>query len=70
MSGIEFLDAIFSDSRLQQIPIVVLTGSVDREERAEPARRPILRHIIEPPDIDEYFTAIQSVLTDLSILRR
>ncbi len=70
MGGIEFLDAIFADSRLQQIPIVVLTGSVDREEQAELARRPIRRHIIKPSDIDEYFTAIQSVLGDLSMLRR
>ena len=69
MGGIEFLDVFVADSRLQQVPIVVLTGSVDAAERMELQKRPLLRLIVKPSDLDEYFTAIQSVLEGLPRLR-
>ncbi len=68
-SGLELLDELRADERLQRIPVVVLTGSANTGERAELQERPIWRHIVKPSDLDEYFAAIQSVLDDFTKMR-
>ncbi|MDI6719911.1 MAG: response regulator [Methanomicrobiales archaeon] len=65
-SGLQLLDELQRDDRLRRIPIVVLAGSVGPGERAELQKRPILRHITKPADLDEYFAAIRAVLDDLA----
>ena len=64
MSGLEILDELQADSRLRQIPVVVLTGSVDLDERAELMKQSIQRHIIKPCDLDSYIACIRSLLNE------
>ena len=64
IGGVELLDELQADSQLRQIPAVVLTGSVDADERAELEKRNIFRYILKPSDLDVYIDAIRSLLDD------
>ena len=66
LGGAKLLTAIQSDGRAQEIPVVVLTGSVDRDERAAIQQWPIYRHITKPIDVDVYIRCLQSLLDNFS----
>ncbi|HZD44374.1 MAG TPA: response regulator [Methanomicrobiales archaeon] len=66
LGGVDLLKKIQSESRLREIPIVVLTGSVDRDERADLENWPIRQHLTKPFDVDVYVRCLQSILDDFS----
>jgi two-component system, chemotaxis family, response regulator Rcp1 len=68
MNGFEVLAAIQADDRLNKVPVVVLTGSVNADERAVIESRPIVRYIVKAPELDAYIDNIRSILSDLNPL--
>ncbi|HZD43420.1 MAG TPA: response regulator [Methanomicrobiales archaeon] len=60
----EFLQEIQSDDQLKQIPVVVLTEYIGRDEQAEIQQWPIRRHIVKPGDLETFVNRIQSLLNE------
>jgi hypothetical protein len=61
MDGIEFLQALRTDSELKSIPVVVITGSKDDKKLVEAYDRNVAGYILKPVATDRFFEAIATV---------
>jgi CheY-like chemotaxis protein len=60
-SGFDVLEAIKADPKLQNIPVIVMSGSDRSEDQARAYRLGIAAYIVKPADKDRYFAAIRSI---------
>jgi CheY-like chemotaxis protein len=52
--GLEVVEEIRANSSLAHLPVVILSSSSSPRERAMIERLQVLRHIVKPPDLDEF----------------
>jgi CheY-like chemotaxis protein len=53
---------IRQDARLQYIPMVILTGSMDSTETADIKRYSVSQYIVKPHDLDGYIILMHAIL--------
>ena len=61
VDGLEVLQAIKSDPRTQQIPIVVLTSSKEERDIVESYRLGVNSYIVKPVDFDKFSAAVDEL---------
>jgi chemotaxis family two-component system response regulator Rcp1 len=65
--GLEVLAELQRDTRLKNIPVVILTGSIDPKELAELKKYQNFQHLIKPKDLDEYIIRLKAILESVSV---
>ena len=60
-NGFEVLEAMKADPKLQNIPVVVMSGSDRSEDQARAYRLQVAAYIVKPAEKDKYFGAIRSI---------
>jgi chemotaxis family two-component system response regulator Rcp1 len=65
--GLEVLEELQRDTRLKNIPVVILTGSIDPKELAELKKYQNFQHLIKPNVLDEYITHMKAILESVSV---
>jgi CheY-like chemotaxis protein len=61
MDGFEVLEAMRSDPKLKNIPVIVMSGSDRQEDQARAYKLQVTAYLVKPPDKDKYFAAIRSI---------
>ncbi len=61
MNGIEFLNVVKDDPRLQAIPVIVLTTSREEYDRVESFKRSVAGYIVKPVDFESFVEAIRTI---------
>jgi CheY-like chemotaxis protein len=64
--GLEILAELRKNSRLHNIPVVILTGSVEPEKLAEVKKNSGFQHLVKPNDLDGYITRMKAILESFS----
>jgi CheY-like chemotaxis protein len=62
MSGIEFLDQLRADPRLQDLKVIVLTSSNEPNDRAAAFTYEVEDYVVKPHSFDEFAVAINTLL--------
>ena len=62
MSGIEFLQELRADPKLQDLCVIVLTSSNEPNDRAAAFRYEVEDYVVKPHSFDDFATAIRTVL--------
>lgn len=60
-SGFDVLEAMKADPKLQNIPVIVMTGSDRSEDQARAYKLHAAAYLVKPADKDKYFAAIRSI---------
>ncbi|HEV8198008.1 MAG TPA: response regulator [Gemmatimonadales bacterium] len=61
MSGREVLEAIKSDDRLKQIPVVILTTSAAEQDILESYRLRANAYVTKPVDLEQFLKAVRAI---------
>ena len=61
MNGIEFLQVVKKDERLKRIPVVVLTTSVEEQDKAETFNLGIAGYMIKPVDYRQFVEVVKTI---------
>lgn len=61
MNGLEFLDVVKKDADLKKIPIVVLTTSMEENDRIESFSLSVAGYIIKPVDYHNFIEAVKAI---------
>ena len=67
MDGFEFLHCLKADAYLQQIPVLVLTGSQERADVTEAFRLGAVAYMVKPPDKQGLTDMVGSILAYWSL---
>ena len=61
MNGIEFLQIVKTDENLKQIPVIVLTGSREDEDKVASFSLGVVGYIIKPADYMQFVDAVRAI---------
>lgn len=61
MNGLEFMDVVKKDPDLKKIPIVVLTTSMEENDRIESFNLSVAGYIIKPVDYHNFIEAVKAI---------
>ncbi|MEO0565166.1 MAG: response regulator, partial [Chloroflexota bacterium] len=64
MNGIQVLEAVRSDARLEHIPVIVLTTSDEEDEIQRCRELNVQTYLIKPVNFDEMAVYIEQVLAN------
>jgi len=60
-SGLEVLTEIKQDPSLRRIPVVIMTGSDDEQDRLEAYNRYVNCYVTKPIDLDQFIRVVKSI---------
>ena len=69
-NGHEFLRSIRQEERFQLLPVMIVTGSADREDRLKAQREPFTQYLVKPFDAELLALELAKLLEQKRILDR
>jgi len=61
MNGIEFLKVAKADEQLKKIPVIVLTTSIDQQDRMESFDLSVAGYMVKPIEYDHFIEMMRTI---------